>query len=244
MDQTQAPQPSSPKTDNQNVTGSATISKPPTTWPGAFGVYKYSKEIVKLNLWTLIIIAIIAYAVNFVLQFLLAPFGGLLSIIPGAFFSVCFTLIYLAGSRQEKPTISKTFNEAVPFWLRMIGLELLVGVTIFISVLLFIIPVFFVAPRLSLATYFLVDKNLGVVDAYKASWEATKGNVGKIYGIFGAGFLMALLFVTIIGIPFSIYFLVMYSAATVFVYRFIQSGSPKPAMPNQQAVQPTTPVAQ
>lgn len=86
------------------------------------------------------------------------------------------------------------------------------------SAALFIIPVFFIAPRLVLAQYFIVDKNMGPVESIRASWNATKGNVGKVYGIFGATLVMSLLMLTIIGIPFALYFLLMYSAAYPLLY--------------------------
>jgi uncharacterized membrane protein len=125
----------------------------------------------------------------------------------------------------------------------MIGLFILIALSIVASAVLFIIPVFFVLPRLALAYYFLIDKHMGVIEAYKASWHATKGNAGKVWGIIGATILMALLMITIIGIPFSIYFLIMYSAVFAVLYEFLGKTQPTaPAAPAPAAV-PAAPAA-
>jgi hypothetical protein len=67
---------------------------------------------------------------------------------------------------------------------------------------------------------------MNILDAYKASWDQTKGHSGMIWNIYGAGFAMALLMITIIGIPFAIYFLIMYSAALAVAYNFINGSQP------------------
>lgn len=73
-----------------------------------------------------------------------------------------------------------------------------------------------------LAQYFLIEGKLGIVDSLSASWNATKGNVGKVWGIFGVSLLFGLLFLTFIGIPFAIYFIVMYQAAFAVLYMYLK----------------------
>ena len=89
------------------------------------------------------------------------------------------------------------------------------------SILLFLIPAFFVIPRLLFAPYLVIDKNMGGVDAVQASWNMSKGHIGKVYGIIGLTLAITLLSITIIGIPFAIYFTVMYSAAFAVLYNFV-----------------------
>jgi hypothetical protein len=131
----------------------------------------------------------------------------------------------------------------------MIGLTILITLSLIVSFLLLVIPFFFVLPRLTLAEYFLVDKNMGVIEAYKASWNATKGHSLKVWGIYGAGILMALLCVTVIGIPVAFYLLIMYSAAFAVLYEFLNrspatqpatAAAPAPAEPESQP--PVNPV--
>jgi len=213
----------------------------PSTWPGGFGAYKFSKKAVKLNLGTIVLLWIIDLAVGGGFDFIFKRGGGLVGLVFGSLVMAALTLTFIASVRGKRLEIGEAFSQGVTFWLRMIGLTLLVSITLVISILLLIVPFFFVFPRLVLASYFLVDKNVGVIDAYKTSWNVTKGHVGKVYGIVGATILMALLMVTIIGIPFSIYFLVMYSAVFAVLYEFINKPTPAPAAAASAPAPPTAP---
>jgi hypothetical protein len=209
----------------------------PTTWPGAFGIYKYSKQAVRLNLGTIVLLWLIDIAVNGGSEWILKSPGSLVGLIVGSLVTAALALTWLASIRGQRMEIGEALSKAMPFWLKMIGLTLLVVITVIASILLLVIPFFFVFPRLTLSYYYLVDKQMGVMDAYKASWDATKGNIGKVYGIVGATILMALLMITIIGIPFSIYFLLMYSASMAILYEFInktkRAVAPAPPVPAQ-----------
>lgn len=208
--------------------GASALPGVPETWPGAFGAYKYSKQAVKPNVGTLIVLWLVSVVIGFLLGLELKSIGQLVSYVIDSLATAAFTLTYIAGVRGQRFSLGQALSGAMPFWLKMIGLNILVTLSYVISALLLLVPFFFVVPRLALANYFLVDKKMGVMEAYKASWAATKGNVGKIYGIIGATILMALLMLTIIGIPFSIYFLVMYSAASAILYEFINQKAGQP----------------
>ena len=96
--------------------------------------------------------------------------------------------------------------------------SLLTGLIVIGGFILLIIPGIFFALRLKFAVYLIIDKNLAPVDAVKASWRITKGNVWNLF-FFGIllglinilGFLCLIvgLFVTV---PLSM-------LATTFVYR-------------------------
>lgn len=216
-------------------TAAAPLPSVPDTWPGAKGVYKYSKQAVKINLLTIVAVYLFGVVVSAVLRSALKSVGGILSIVIDSLTTAAITITFLAGLKKQEISIGDSLSQAVPYWLRMIGLSLLIGVTALVSILLLIIPAFFVIPRLVLATYFLVDKNMDIMGAYKASWNATKGHVGKVYGILGINIAFVILMVTIIGIPFSIYFIVMYSAATAVLYKFLDKGAPAAANPTAPA---------
>lgn len=224
--------PQAPKTE-------AAVSGAPSTWPGAFGAYKYSKAAVMQNIGTLIIIYIIVAIIDGIAQSVLKNTGGLISFLINGLAMASYVLVFLAGIRGQKLSIGDAISKALPYWLKMLGLLIVVGLSLVISFLLLVIPFFFVLPRLSLAYYFLVDKNMGIMEAYKASWEATKGHSGKVWGIIGATFLMVLLMITIIGIPFSIYFLIMYSGAYAVFYEFLNKGGKPAAAPAVSAPAPT-----
>jgi len=205
------------------------VSGAPSSWPGAFGAYKYSKAAVMTNIWTLVIIWIIVAVINGASGRLAGGTGGVIAFLLSGLVAATYVQVYLAGVRGQKLSLGDAISKALPYWLKMLGLLIVVTVSLFISILLLVIPFFFVLPRVSLAHYFLVDKNMGVMEAYKASWAATKGSSGKVWGIIGASFLMALLMLTIIGIPFSIYFLIMYSGVYAVLYESLNKGGKAPA---------------
>ncbi|HSX47717.1 MAG TPA: hypothetical protein VLF63_02995 [Patescibacteria group bacterium] len=199
------------------------IPNVPNTWPGAFGIYKFSKEAVKFNLETIIYLLIINIVVSGVLQYIFKNPGKILSLLVAGIFVGAYTIALITSVRRKKITVGESFNQAFKYWLRLIGLYILVVLSLAVSFLLLVIPFFFVLPRLVLCFYYLVDKDLSIIDAYKASWNNSKGHSGKAWGIIGASLVMVLLCVTIIGIPFSIYFLFMYSCAYAVFYEYLNS---------------------
>jgi hypothetical protein len=217
-------------------------------WPGAFGIYKYSRRAVLNNIETLAVIWVITIIVSIILGAIFSggksshggsAFSGLI----GAFAAVGYTRVYLTAVRGGKMSLSQAFQDPWILWLKYLVLEILIGVSLVISFLLLIVPFFFVLPRLSLATYYLVDKDMDILDAYKASWNNTKGHSGMIWGVIGAGLAMALLMFTIIGIPFAIYFLIMYSAAFAVTYNYINGAQPAPAAVKATEPAPAPPTA-
>lgn len=218
--------------DNQ----ASTPSVPSGTWPGGFGLYKYSKAAINFNLWTVVGLILLQIAVGVIISSLFTPenpqrpepepVSNLLSWLVGSVFGIATIATVFAGIARQKFSVGNAFG-AVSFGLfgKYLLLSLLQGVIIAGSLLLLIVPFFFIAPRLALAMYFMVDKNTGPLEALSLSWNATKGHVGKVYGIAGVFLLFALLCVTIIGIPFAIYFLVMYSAAIALLYRYVLAHS-------------------
>jgi hypothetical protein len=219
----------------------AAVSGAPSTWPGAFGAYKYSKAAVMQNIWTLVVIYVIVAVIDGAAQSILKDTGGLISFLINGLATASYVLVFMAGIRGQKISIGDAIGKGLPYWLKMLGLLILVGLSLVVSFLLLVIPFFFVLPRLSLAHYFLVDKDMGIMEAYKASWEATKGSSGKVWGIIGASVLMALLMITIIGIPFSIYFLVMYSGAYAVLYEFLNKSGPATAPAAAPTAAPAAP---
>lgn len=188
----------------------------PDSWPGAFGLMKYSKAVVKINFWTLVAFWLLAAVIGGILDH--GGFvGRLVSVLVGAFSSAGYAIAFLAGVRGQHVDFPDGAKKALPLTLKLLVLEILVAFTSIISFLLLVIPFFFVAPRLALSTYFLVDKDMGILEAYKASWHATKGSVGKVWSIWLVTLLFAILILVLVGI----YLVIVYSAATVVLYEFL-----------------------
>jgi hypothetical protein len=166
---------------NDTVSSDATI---PSAWPGAWGLYKYSKNVVMVNIGSIIGL----YVVSLVLMAIIGTIGKQLGLdgpitdtvnnLLSLWFSVAITLVTIVSVRKEKIDIVESLKRSIPFYLNALVLSILTIIISAVSLALLIVPFFFVAPRISLAMYYLLDKNLTPVDALKASWEATRGNVG------------------------------------------------------------------
>ena len=213
-------QPQVESTDN-NQSGSVAT----TTWPGAFGIYKKSRAAVQLNIGTLLLLALIYLGVSVIFGSIgdhrtgsmSSNLGSLASPLISVLLSTAAVLVLLAGVRGTKISLGQVLKQSLPLYFKTLALTVLTSIISIVSLLLLIVPFFFIVPRLELAMYFLVDKNLGPIEALKASWQATRGNVGKVWGIYGATIAMALIIIVLIGA----YFLLMYSAAFAVLYVFL-----------------------
>lgn len=198
----------------------------PQAWPGAFGLYKYAKRAVKTNretlLW-LVLLSLVFEAGSSIFGQNFTAFKSLNLI--GIFINMMAVYVWLAGVRGKQLSLDDAFAKSfkLSLYAKTLLTLILVALALGVSFLLLIVPFFFVLPRVSLAIYFLLDKNMGVTESIQASWDATAGHAGKFWGIVGASIAMALLVVTVIGIPFALYFLFMYSAATAIYYEFVRA---------------------
>jgi hypothetical protein len=212
-----------------------------------FGMYKYSKQAVKVNLGPIVIFVILAGLLggaSDVFSSRKDVVTPLVVVLLGLLINAALYITQIAGVRGQKISAVDAVSKAFSKWPRLVLLTILVTLSYAVSLLLLIVPFFFVVPRLSLANYFLVDQRMGVLEAYKASWRATKGYTLEPWSIYAVNVLIALLMLTIIGIPFAIYFYIMYSAALAVYYemRLKSAGTPdQVAQPPQPIQQPPVP---
>ncbi len=245
-----SPNPATPQQQPINPSPvAAALPLIPNEWPGAFGVFKYSKNAVMLNIGAYLILLVISMILS-VIGNNLSEFVSFIFSIVSIFFSIALTFVLIAGAQGRKTEAIDALKMSVTYFLKYLGLSIIVGLSLVLAFFAFIIPFFIVLPRLILAFYYLLDQNMGIIDSYKASLAATKGHSLKIWGILLASFVMILPALTIIGIPVAIYLGIMYSAATVVLYEFIKKANkvqapvsgtpnPQPTNPEPQATQPT-----
>jgi hypothetical protein len=199
-------------------------------WPGGFGIYRTSKEAVLRNLSTIIWLIVLGFVGGMVIGLLFRRVFILQEIVAialGLYLQVAYILVYLSGVRGKRLELDEVLKQAWPFTLYMIALVLMLYVTAVVTFVLLIVPFFIVMPRLSLAPYLLIDKKVNPGEAFKQSWELTRGNVGKVWGIIGVSLLMILPVITIVGILLTIYLLIMYSAAYAVLYVYLSGNQPK-----------------
>jgi uncharacterized membrane protein len=205
-----------------------------TEWPGAFGIYRTSKAAMMRNFKTFIRLAII-FGVFYLLygivsytpryQRVVHPVAHLIESIIFDLISVFLSsiIIYatIRSAKGEQISIGEAFSSVANKALNIVITGIFVSILSLVSFVLFIIPAFFVIPRISMSLYFVVDKNMSPIDAIKASWEVTRDNIGKVYGIFGVNLLILLPIITLIGVFATAYFGFMYFAATAILYIYL-----------------------
>lgn len=99
-------------------------------------------------------------------------------------FLPAMTLTQLASARGKKLNFNRAYNEGRPFFLRYIGLIILTILSVIIGFVLLIIPGILAAFFLSMSTYIMIDKNTGIVEAMKKSYELVKHNWLAVLALF------------------------------------------------------------
>jgi len=97
-----------------------------------------------------------------------------------AFFQAGFTKMYLAAARGGAPEFAHIFSGA-PRFLPMLGAMFLQLLLVTIGFMLFIVPGVILALGLMLYPYYVVDREMGPIEALKASWATTMGQKGKLF---------------------------------------------------------------
>jgi hypothetical protein len=103
-----------------------------------------------------------------------------------AFFNVGIVRLALQAARGEDPQFGVVFS-GLDRVLPMLGLNLVMGLGIVVGFILLVVPGVILSVAWSMAGYYMVDQNLGPIDALKASWEGTKGARAALALVFLAG---------------------------------------------------------
>lgn len=87
-------------------------------------------------------------------------------------------------------------------YVNAVGGMLLYGFAVVVGLLLLIVPGLVAMVRLSFTPYLIVDRELGPLDAVKASWEATSGHGWSLFGLLLVSILILLggLLLLIVGV--------------------------------------------
>ncbi len=89
--------------------------------------------------------------------------------------------ILLQIARGESPQFATLFSGADRYG-ALLGASALMWLAIGGSLLFFVVPGIIVGIGLSLMQFYVVDANMGPVEALKASWEATRGQKANLLG--------------------------------------------------------------
>ena len=201
-----------------------------TEWSGAFGIYKLSKTAIMKNLKTILSLAVIEGLAT--ILYVIIEVGAknnsgvrdliqLIFILINSLISGTLILAMIKGVDNKTINVTEAYSTVFSKAADVVIVSILYSLISLISLFLLIIPAFFIIPRVYLSVYFVLDTDMGPLDAIKASWESTRGHVSKIYGILGVNILILLLSITVIGIIATVYFGFMYYAASAVFYRYI-----------------------
>ncbi len=170
----------------------------PGTWDIG-GVLGAGWEAFKKN-WVVFVFApFVGFVVAYLPMFLMMFIGGLigngvvsaiLSLVGLLAFMGLFSFVYvgmirmfLKGVRGETPSFGDIFsggNRVVPMFVAVLLMSLIVG----IGYCLLFVPGIILALGLNMTFFYVVDQNMGAVDALKASWAATDGQKLNLF-LFG-----------------------------------------------------------
>lgn len=207
--------------------------------PSAFNLFTPSVNAIKLNLIAFLVIvglpmvlSIIgegpglfqpeqASANPFTAQEGFYGFVGFVGAVLMLLFGPGTIILQLKSARKEVIEYGAAIKEGLKYFWRFLGLVILTGLILLASLALLIIPFFFVLPRIILAGYYLIDRDMGIVESLKASAADYKAHKG-VWGIIGVALLMALASVIpFIGWIISNTLLFLYNAAAGIRYEQI-----------------------
>src|SRR5208282_4209455 len=109
------------------------------------------------------------------------------------YFSVGLTRIALAAAKGETPSFGLLFSGG-PLTVPYVLAALIVRVLVELGMLLFVAPGVMLLAGFLLTPFYVVEQNLGPLEAMRASWEATNGYKARI-----ALFVLASLGASMIG---------------------------------------------
>ena len=108
---------------------------------------------------------------------------GIVFFVVNSILSLGVIAIVLKFVKNEKPTIQDLVSKKHLFS-KYIFSNILVSILTIIGFLFFIIPGIVLAVRMQFYVYFIVEEEVGPIDAIKKSWNLTKGSFWNIF-LFG-----------------------------------------------------------
>lgn len=178
--------------------------------PSAFSLFGPSWEKVRFNLETFVKLGIVPLALSVIMSLqriahhadtfstatpsMPVSYSILTFLAAIVTFIVAPALLYtqLKSAQSVKITAGEALRASGDFFWRFYGLVIVVGVIVIVGLILFIVPGIFMIKRYLLSPFFLIDKDMGILDAMKRSAETSKQYGGAIWGLIGVETLIAL----------------------------------------------------
>jgi len=190
----------------------------------AWALFKKNLNVVLALMGVYLVYYIAQYGVNYLFK------NSILASILSLVFLIVFLVIQLGAYNLvlkivdgHKATIQDlyTYPNITMKILRNIAAGIIVGVIVLGGLILFVIPGIYLGIRLMFFTYYIVDKDAGVMDSIKMSWELTRNGVINLFFLsilfLVINFIGALFFGIGLAITIPLTFL-----ATALLYRKFQ----------------------
>lgn len=199
---------------------------------------KKAWEIYKRNFWFFTALALVSVIFNLTVS----PkywYVGVVSVAASLVWSFVWIKAALAAADGHEDNFQiKNISQFFPTWRQLVYFfvtGILVEVSIAAGLILLIIPGIYLAIRLSFASFAFYDKNLGPVEAYKYSWNMTRGKV--FWTVFSTG--LAVVGLAIVGIiALGVGIVVAYPIILILtarLYRELSNHYEKTLIPNKEA---------
>lgn len=178
-------------------------------FPPAFDLFSPSVNAIITNIGTFLLLVVvpvvsfIVFALLFILN-MLRTSGTTESILPTFGHVIAFLLIMaciyvwvmpmftyaqLRSAQGIKVDLSDTFQGIKPYFWRLLGLRIILGFIYFAGLILLVVPFFFFWKRYMLARYYLIDQNLSIGHAMKASAAHAARYPDAVWGLVGVRIL-------------------------------------------------------
>ncbi|HEX8182344.1 MAG TPA: hypothetical protein VF575_01965 [Candidatus Saccharimonadales bacterium] len=140
--------------------------------------------------------------------------------------------LQLKAVRGEQPDAVECLKQGLPRLVPFIMTTVLVAILLVFGLIAFIIPGLILLRGFYLSMYYVVDRNLGPVDALKQSYNDSKPHAGYIWGLIGVALIIAFLSsgldeIPVVGYVLSLAFGYIYSFAPAIRYNEITSAAPE-----------------
>jgi uncharacterized membrane protein len=195
----------------------------------AFSLLAPSMEAVKQNVLPFLVLLVIpTLIISFDRSETLEEFmKAAAPLVIGSFLSLLFypPLVYteLHAAKGETVDLKQAFVSSYKKFWSIIGLTILVGLIVIGGLILFIVPGIIFLRRYMLSPYYMLDKNLGILESMRISAAESKQFSGPIYGVIGVIILIGLLGIFgLAGTIASAILSVLYAVAPAIRYQEIK----------------------
>lgn len=188
-------------------------------------------KIMKENVWELLGLQIALFVIFILLMGLvdlLLPYSPtepsyvqLANTLADWFIGYCFSLGIITLSLQYadgQPVTFTDFFSKIHLVIKYFVASIVAGLATLIGLICLVIPGIIIATRFSLYGFLIVDKDMGPIEALKASWRLVKGVTWRVLGFFLATLLVTVLGLLCFGIGILFAFPTA-AIATALVYR-------------------------